>query len=639
MYQEQIKKHFFRLTQLVRLEEKEELAAYERERAELSLEAREQAGKALLRLVLADSHFNAAGHRMLTFRYENKKPLPSFTFEAGDIVGLSKDTIFDADIPSGTVYERTSDSITVAFHRDLPPWVGGEELYYLSKTASLGTYRKTHGALKEAREAEHGRLAYIRNVLLGLKEPAVGDPVKMESLSFFNARLNPSQKQAVRMALESPDICLIQGPPGTGKTTVLIEIIRQEIAHGKFVFATAPSNAACDHILACLVKAGVPALRLGHPARIMKHLRAHTLDYKVAYHPYAKIADEREAELERLRMKRERHRDRRALSWEEQRELREQIRNLEQEIRTLDRDILAQVLREAPVMVGTHASSRDFVLQDRRFDVLVMDEAAQATEPSSWIPILKAEKIVLAGDHFQLPPTVKSAEAEKKGLGVTLFAWLYSLVKNRFKMMLDIQYRMHEKIMNFSSSEFYGGKLIADESVREHTLSDLGHVQRTPETGEPLVFLDTAGRGFEEHQQPGGESRYNPEEADLVMEELRKLLEAGVKPEEIAIISPYSAQTRLLMMKINDPRIEVDSVDSFQGREKEAVILSLVRSNVEGELGFLTDTRRMNVAMTRARRKLIVIGDSGTLSCLPFYQSFLQYAESIGAYQSSWEKM
>lgn len=637
MYREQIEKHFFRLTQLLRLEEKEELALYERECAELSPEEREKNGKALLRLVLTDSHFNAAGHRMLTFAYENKKPLPSFSFEAGDLVGLSRDTKFDADLPSGTVFEKAVDSITVAFQRDLPPWVGGDERYYLSKTSSLGTYRKTHGALKEARASEHGRLAYLRNVLLGLKEPAVGDAVKMESLRFYNTSLNPAQQQAVRMALESPDICLIQGPPGTGKTTVLIEIIRQEMARGKFVFATAPSNAACDHILSCLVKAGVPALRLGHPARIMKHLRDHTLDYKVANHPHAKIAEERESELERLRIKRERHRDRRELNREEQYELREQIRALEQEIRVLDRDILAQVLREAPVMVGTHAASRDFVLGDRRFDVLIMDEAAQATEPSSWIPILKAEKIVLAGDHFQLPPTVKSAEAERRGLGVTLFEWLYALVKSRFKVMLNVQYRMNEKIMNFSSRQFYGGQLIADESVRDHTLAGLASVRPAPGGDEPLIFLDTAGRGFEERTQPGGESRYNPEEAELVLEEFRKLIVAGVAPEDIAVVSPYSAQTRLLMMKLNDPRVEVDSVDSFQGREKEVVILSLVRSNVEGELGFLTDTRRMNVAMTRARRKLIVIGDSGTLSNLPFYQSFLQYAESIGSYRSSWE--
>jgi len=637
MYREPIEKHFFRLTQLVRLEEKEEREVFEREFAELSPEEREKNGKALLRLILTDSHFNAAGHRMLTFQYENKKPLPSFSFEAGDMVGLSKDTRFDADLPFGTVFERTADSITVAFHRDLPPWVGGEERYHLSKTASSGTYRKTLSALKEACAAEHGRLAYIRNVLLGLKAPAAGDEVKIESLRFFNAGLNSSQKQAVKMALESPDLCLIQGPPGTGKTTVLIEIIRQEIARGKFVFATAPSNAACDHILACLVKAGVPAVRLGHPARIMKHLREHTLDYKVAYHPYAKVADEREAELERLRLKRERHRERRALSREEQHELKEQIKSLEREIRALDRDILAQVLREAPVMVGTHAGARDYALDDRRFDVLVMDEAAQATEPSSWIPILKADKVVLAGDHFQLPPTVKSAEAERRGLGVTLFAWLYSLVTSRFKIMLDIQYRMNEKIMDFSSREFYGGRLTAHESVKEHVLAGLAHVQKNADTETPLVFLDTAGRGFEERKQPGGESRYNPEEAEMVIEELSKLLAAGVNPEEIAVISPYSAQTRLIMTRINDPRIEVDSVDSFQGREKEAVILSLVRSNVEGEMGFLTDTRRMNVAMTRARRRLIVIGDSGTLSSISFYQNFIQYAESIGAYCSSWE--
>jgi superfamily I DNA and/or RNA helicase len=232
---------------------------------------------------------------------------------------------------------------------------------------------------------------------------------------------------------------------------------------------------------------------------------------------------------------------------------------------------------------------------------------------------------------------VRSKKAEEGGLGVTLFERLYPLLGEKFKTLLRVQYRMNEKIMNFSSRKFYGGKLIADGSVKNHTLADLPGVRSAPETTESFLYIDTAGRGFEEALEPGSESKYNEEEAALVVQILNRLLELGVPPSGIAIIGPYSAQVRLLASKIKVKGIEIDSVDGFQGREKEVVILSLVRSNVEGEMGFLTDTRRMNVAMTRARRKLSVIGDSATLSAIPFYQDFIQYAEAIEAYKSSWE--
>lgn len=290
-------------------------------------------------------------------------------------------------------------------------------------------------------------------------------------------------------------------------------------------------------------------------------------------------------------------------------------------------------------MVGTHASAADSALCDRTFDLLVMDEATQATEPSAWIPLLRAQKAVLAGDHFQLPPTVRSQKAAERGLEVTLFERLQTLFSERQKTLLRVQYRMNEKIMNFSSRQFYQGKLIADPSVRNHCLADLPHINRSPVTGEPFIFIDTAGRGFEEIVEEGSESRYNPEEADLVLTQTGQLLRLGVRGEQIAVIAPYSAQVRYLLSRLEDRAVEVDSVDGFQGREKEVVILSLVRSNLEGELGFLVDTRRMNVAMTRARRKLIVIGDSATLATIAFYREFIQYAESIGAYRSSWEEV
>ncbi len=632
------KKHFDRLVKLMELEEEEEIAQFKEEFLKRTPEERELTGQALLRLSVVETHFSPAGHRLCTLRYADKRPFPLFSLDIGNIVCLSRGANEIFDQPSGTVYEKTQDTITVAFNRVLPSWVVEEGgLYHLNLSGNRSTYRKIFDTLKMVEKAEHSRLSHLRDLTLGLKEAASGDPVSVESIRFFNPALNPWQKQAVRMALEAEDVALVHGPPGTGKTTALIEIIRQAIAKNQFVFATAPSNTACDHLLECLVGSGVNALRLGHPARIMKHLRQHTLDFKLASHPYAKMIDELESEIDRLYRRRNRHEERHVPGRSERHQMTEEAHHLKFEIKTLESELFNQVLRGAPVMVGTHSGANDLIFRKRVFDLLVMDEASQSTEPSSWMPILRAKKVILAGDHFQLPPTVLSKKAEEMGLNKTLFERLHGLLDEKFRTLLRVQYRMHEKIMNFSSREFYGGQLIADESVKNHTLADLPHMKREKETEEVFLYLDTAGRGFEEKLEPGSESRYNAEEAELVFKHLNRLLELGMKPEEIAVICPYSAQVRLIASRIPDPLIEVDSVDGFQGREKEAVILSLVRSNVEGEMGFLVDTRRMNVAMTRARRKLIVIGDSATLSNIPFYADFIRYAESIGAYRSSWE--
>jgi superfamily I DNA and/or RNA helicase len=212
------------------------------------------------------------------------------------------------------------------------------------------------------------------------------------------------------------------------------------------------------------------------------------------------------------------------------------------------------------------------------------------------------------------------------------------LNENGPRKMLNVQYRMHQDIMSFSSEVFYEGNLQADEAVRTALLVDLPQVASTPLTTTPIHFIDTAGASYDEEPEPDGESRMNPQEADLVIKKVDELLASGVSPEQIAVISPYSAQVKLLRERIKQPAIEIDSVDGFQGREKEAVIVSLVRSNREGEVGFLADTRRMNVALTRARRKLIVVGDSATITNHPFYEKMVKYFESVGAYHSVWEE-
>jgi predicted DNA helicase len=281
------------------------------------------------------------------------------------------------------------------------------------------------------------------------------------------------------------------------------------------------------------------------------------------------------------------------------------------------------------------------VLEDERFDWIVIDEATQATAPATILALLHASdgaRLVLAGDHHQLPPTILSVEAERQGLGVTVFEQSVARWHDTVRCLLDTQYRMNEAIMRFPSEHFYEGRLHAAPVVAGHRLTDLEGVAHLPLTFDPLEWIDTAGMGFAEERGADGESIANPEEAALVARLVRELLDAGVAPTAMAVITPYAAQVRRLRDLLDGIEgLEIGTVDGFQGREKEAVVVSLVRSNDQGEVGFLADVRRMNVAWTRARRKLLVVGDTATLGGHPFYREMLTYVEVEGTYRSAWE--
>lgn len=630
------KNYFLHLKDLVKLEEAEETEEIRREFLALSPEERELRGKSLILLSITGKSYSPADHLLVTFSREGGKPLPIFTLEEGDLVTLVPRREQFRDCPSGTVYEKTANSVTVAFHRPLPDAFDEVKRFDLHKSANSVTYRRMLEALDAVLQTNNRVLVRLRDISLKLAEPAQ-DPVGAGTLEWLDPNLNDSQKEAVHKCLDARELALVHGPPGTGKTTVLVELVRQASSRGQSVFVTAPSNTACDNVLERLVEAGVNAVRLGHPARITAALREHTLDFKLALHPLAKLGADIQMELDRLFKRQERYRDRRSPGFDREREVRTEIDSLKAQLRAIRKEVFSRVLADAQVFIGTPTSTGDRSIRDQTFDLLVFDEATQATEPLSWMAIARANKVVMAGDHFQLPPTVRSKEAESRGLGVTLFERYFALLGPEYKQLIERQYRMHESIMGFSSKMFYDGKLIADESVKGRTLSDLPGVQAVECTQHPLLFLDTAGKGYEEKLEEGSQSRYNPEEAELVLAELRRYLALGVPPEEIAVISAYSAQVRLLVSKSPDPLVEIDSVDGFQGREKELVIVSLVRSNMEGEMGFLADTRRMNVAMTRAKKRLVVIGDGATLASLDFYRQFMDYAESIGANKSIWE--
>ncbi len=640
-----IEKHFIHLTRLLRDEEREEQNRFKTDFLDQKPEVREKKGKAIFRLDLLETHYNPSGQKLLTFALQNGRPLPRYSLNAGDVVSLSGFQTPPEDCPAGTVYEKDRFRITVAFGGRIPGWIESEKSYQLSLSENRTTYQRMYEALQMTRTADHSRAAWLRDISLGLKKPRFGDPVPKGTVQSFDPTLNDDQKKAVAMALEAEDMLLIHGPPGTGKTRVLTEIIQQAFRKGQTVLVSAPSNAACDHLVECLVKKNVPVTRLGHPARITERIREHTLSYKIAAHPYAKMIEAHEMQLEQFARQKERRQDRRVMSWEERNEMRSEANRLRDDIRDLKTQIFKQVWNASDVVVATHTVCGDPLIRAKAFDWVILDEATQGIEPATWIPIRHGGKVILAGDHCQLPPTVFRSRPGERGLGFTLFERLHEVLGPKSKVRLERQYRMHEHIMDFSSRKFYDSALVADPSVAGHVLKDLSNVKTEGLDETPAVFLDTAGLGYEEEVEEGTESRYNSQEARLVVIELKRLLAAGVSPSEIAIISPYSAQVKLLTGMILGEKgepgelasLEIDSVDAFQGREKEAVIVSLVRSNREGQLGFLTDTRRMNVAMTRAKRKLIMIGDSATLSNHIFFEDLLRYVESVNGYRSAWE--
>ncbi len=624
--------HFGHLSRLLDLEAQ---AEQDEARRAARSETAASDGVALAALAIQDSEFGLGGRLLLTFTLKTRTDrLPPNRLQPGSPV-LVNQTHVNRRVPSyrGVVYDRDDTSIGVAIEPpddDLPD----DATWRLDLAPDEVSRLRQQDALRRAAAATGDRLSELRSVLLGEREPEWDELFDVE----LAQHLNSPQQDAVRFALAGKDVAIIHGPPGTGKTTTVVEVIRQAVARGSRVLACAPSNHAVDNLLAKLLATGELPVRVGHPARVDPALRDRALDLLVQKHTDARQA--RKYAKEAYAVFRE------ADKWTKDRPqpgekaaMRKEARNLLGEARKLEALAAERILDETRIVCGTLTGLTSNILGQRKYDLVVIDEAGQATEPASWLPLLRADKLVMAGDHCQLPPTVLSTEAAEQGLAVSLMERVVSSLGAKVASLLKVQYRMHAAIMGFSNAEFYSGELIAHDSVVGHRLCDLPGVANDPITEQPARFIDTAGAGYDEEPEEDGGSRRNPQEAGLAVRYARRLLTAGVPANGIGVITPYRAQVRLIRDLLSDmPNIEVDSVDGFQGREKEAVIVSLVRSNPEGDIGFLADTRRTNVAFTRARRLLLVLGDSATLSHAPFYQRMIDYFEKIGAYRSVWEE-
>lgn len=658
-----------RLSGLVELEREEEMRRHEQEIQALSGRERERRGRVLLNMRGRDEGEGLGGHLVKFMREQKGQPLPDTELRVGDLVMISKTDPLRDDNPTGTVTQVTNYSITASFDPKPDGWVFGTGLRVDLYVNDI-TYQRMQDALAQLPTAD-GPLAHLRDVCTGTVATTSAGPADIET--WHNEALNPSQRQAVREAVGTDDVHLVHGPPGTGKTTTAVEGVRQCVDRDESVLATAASNTAVDNVVEMLVEQGVDVVRLGHPARVSPTLQAHTLDAQIednATYQRAQVRREEAFDVldrqddytvpsgrwrrgmsdDKIKKLAEEGRGSRGVPPEKIEEmaewlrLREQADALFEEAERLEQEAIDEVLSAAGVVCSTNATAGSDLLQNQTFDTLVIDEATQATAPSCWIPMVHARRAILVGDHKQLPPTILNPEAADSGLQHTLFERLAGHhetdpeAPGSIRSLLRTQYRMHETIMGFSSRRFYNDRLEADASVRRHTLVEFG-VSREAlpqarrdilDPDAPFVFVDTSGIDAPERQRSGSHSRENPREAQLVGRLVEDLRSAGVAPSQIAVISPYDDQVDRVEGRIDAEGVEVDTVDGFQGREKEVVLVSLVRSNKDGRVGFLDEPRRFNVALTRARRKAVVIGDADTVTAGNVFDAVVRYADTEG---------
>ena len=500
------------------------------------------------------------------------------------------------------------------------------------------SYKLMFEALDRTMKAKNNRLAYLRDLFYSHQKAA---KFTFEPMRF--PWLNPTQEKAVNEVLWAKDVAIVHGPPGTGKTTTLVEAINETLMRESLVLVCAQSNMAVDWISEKLVDRGVNVLRIGNPTRVNDKMLGFTYERRFEAHPdYPQLWAIRKA-IRELRKNRKKGSE----------SYHQKLERLKSRATELEIRINSELLGEARVIACTLVGSAHRLLEGMKFGTLFIDEAAQALEAACWIPMRRASRVILAGDHCQLPPTVKSIAALRAGLGKTL---MERIAENKPEVvtLLKIQYRMNEEIMRFSSDWFYHGEVESAPQIKYRSIleddSPITWIDTSNEENQVTIEGDDVVSGEKRddmnfHEQFVGESfgRINKAEADLTLLTLaeyltqvgkRRVLEESI---DVGIISPYRAQVQYLKRLLKKYEffkpyrrlISVNTVDGFQGQERDVILISLVRSNDEGQIGFLKDLRRMNVAMTRARMKLIILGDKSTMTKHPFYQKLWEYVEGL----------
>ncbi len=634
-----------RFLQLVELERKAEIKRHRDEMTLLSALERQALGRCEFYLT---GKKTAPVFHYTVVKYSKDRPLNT-RMSVGDLVLVSRGNPLISEV-SGTITSVSKFDITVAFEQAPPRWAVGSSLR-LDLYSNDMPYRRMQDNLKLFYKLKHP----LKSVLLG-ERPMF--PPKVLEVEVFNKKLNASQVQAIKSALGTRDGFLIHGPPGTGKTTTLAELIFQGVLRRKRILATAESNTAADNMLVKL--AAYPDLkivRIGHPARIIPGYEAYSLHAHFQAHPKYKAFCQKWEEVAQLRDSQSRFqkpkpRLRRGLTdaeimqkgrsgkgargikcrkicsmygWlKQQQRIEEKVHH----IKELEQQLFNDILAGADIVIGTNCMAGSDLMQNQYFDIAVVDEGSQQIEPSSLIPLMKARRFVMAGDDKQLPPTIINPQAYD--LQKTLFARLKAQAPWSVQM-LEVQYRMNEAILAYPKKHFYQSKLKSDKTVAQRSLLDLIPQADLKASGyltplQPVVFTDTSagGEAALESRNQKSASFENQHEAEHVSRVIQECLTFGLSPEHIGVIAPYQAQVRLLTKMLGETGVEINSVDGFQGREKEVIIISFVRANTEQNLGFLKDLRRLNVAITRAKRKLIIIAHGATLKAHPVYEQWLK---------------
>lgn len=630
-----------KLKEVLLIEKKQDFEQFRQEVAQLSLSEKREKGLTWQPLDVKKEGYTF-GERAFVIVERTTQLNEPHRFKSGtpvEFYSLATDKFSKSDHQkqSGVIQFMERNRMKIVLNTDdLPDWLGNGQLG-VDLLFDERTYREMEKVLNLLLETNQGRLGELKGIFHNELEPSF-----RELPSVHNPYLNDSQIQAVQHILAANDVAVVHGPPGTGKTTTLVHAIKLLCETEKHLLVTAPSNAAVDLLAERLSEKGLNVVRIGNISRVEEKLISLTMESRLAAHPESKNI--KKVKIQAAKLRRDARRFRRKFGAKERGERKDayrEARELNDWAKLLEDRVIAEILLSADVIASTLVNAVHPVLEKMKFGTVVIDEAAQALEPASWIPISRARKVVLAGDPFQLPPTVKSNEARQKGFGITLlekFVQQFSEVS-----FLNTQYRMNQLIMNFSNTQFYDNQLIAAKVVIDWKLAITEN--------NPILFIDTAGCGFNEEKNQETLSRFNKGEFFILREHFLKLIEdlktKQLEPPSIGIISPYRAQIQHIEDEFKEeeqlekylPFVDINTIDAFQGQERDLIFISLVRSNEKAEIGFLSDYRRMNVAMTRARKQLIVIGDSATIGGDRFYGDFLEYVEQKGQYVSAWEYM
>ncbi len=629
--------YFKKLQDLLKTERQEDKRLYEEQAERASVQVRRENGLTWYPIAIRDTEMGRGDYLTVEVERTTHQDI-IHQLRSGASAALFSNHNPKEDRVEGVIAFQNGNRLKLTLRTDeLPDW---------SRDGKLGidllfddnSYDEMQNALKQAatltEKTEDGKLIRI---LTGEQLPSFDERVTIPVISSLNA----SQQAAVQKIVAANDVAIVHGPPGTGKTTTLVQAIKTLIQQEpQQILVVAPSNTAVDLLSEKLAEQGLNVLRIGNPARVSDKLLSLTLDSRMAEHASMKeIKRFKKQAAEFISMAHKYKRNFGKAEREQRKALFDEARKIMRSTETTEQYIINDITSRAQVITATLVGSNHYTIRNLKYNTVIIDEAGQALEPACWIPILKAKKVVLAGDHCQLPPTIKSNEAARNGLGTTLMEKCVQLYPQAVTLLQE-QYRMHQAIMGYSSAVFYNNQLKAHRSVEQRLLFN---------GDQPLLFIDTAGCGYDEKNEETSIS--NPEEAAFLFKHVNQVVqELGTHytPQHfptVAIISPYRHQVEILKEQFQHNaalqpyhnRISVNTIDSFQGQERDIVYISMTRSNSDNNIGFLSDIRRMNVAMTRARKKLVIIGDSATLSQLPFYADFIAYTEQQNAYQSAWE--